>query len=86
MNFSWASGEFFHRKTSYFLDLNSLSAYYYGRSAIPAMKFAQEHEAGPGRSNSERKPGSGIAGAVAERSFAARPMRGGTGGGGRVQG
>jgi len=50
------------------------------------MKFAQEHEPGPGPSNLERKPGSGISGAVSERNFAARPMRGGWGTGGRVRG
>src|SRR5256885_13516246 len=69
-----------------FIDLKPLSAYQYGRSAFPAMKFAQEHEPDTASSNFERGAGNGSSGAVAERDFAARPMRGESGRGGRVQG
>src|SRR5438552_18253633 len=69
-----------------FIDLKSLSAYQYGRSAFLAMKFAQEHEPDAASSNFEHAAGNGSSGAVAERDFAARPMRGESGRGGRVQG
>ena len=81
-----ANSEFFHQKMHSFIDLKPLSAYQYGRSAFPAMKFAPENEPGPASSNLERTAGSGISGAVAERDFAARPMRSESGRGGRVQG
>src|SRR5256885_15444676 len=69
-----------------FIDLKPLSAYQYGRSAFPAMKFAQEHEPDTASSNFERGAGNGSSGAVAERDFAARPMRGESGRGGGGQG
>src|SRR5256885_15587280 len=50
------------------------------------MKFAQEHEPDTASSNFEHAAGNGSSGAVAERDFAARPMRGGSGRGGRGQG
>ena len=78
--------QIFSQKPDSVLDLKSLSAYHYGRSAVPAMKLSLEHEPGPGRSKLERKPGSGISGAVTERIFAARPMRSETGRGGRIRG
>jgi hypothetical protein len=78
--------QIFSEKLHSVLDLKSLSAYHYGRSAVPAMKLSLEHEPGPGRSKSERKSRSGISGEVAERVFAARPMCGETGRGGRIRG
>ena len=76
----------FWRKSHFVLDLNPLSAYQYGRSVVPDMKVSLEYEPGPGRSNREGNPGSGIMGAVAERDRAARPMRGAAGRGGRSPG
>ena len=78
--------DFFCQKVHSFVDLNSLSAYQYGRSAFPAMKLAPENEPSPASLNFERTAGSGISGAVAERDFRARPGRSDKGGGGRVQG
>ena len=78
--------DFFRQKMHSFIDLKSLSAYQYGRSAFPAMKFAPENEPSPASLNFERTAGSGISGAVAERDFSARPERSDKGGGGRVQG
>ena len=70
----------------YLVDLNPLSAYEYGRSAFPAMKFALEQEPGPGSWRLDRQSGSGIVRAASEGSLATRAMRGGLGEGGRVRG